>query len=72
MNPGGGDSEQGEGYELCDGCQQAYPASELFLIGDGSIKVYHTCRAQATTIMREQSTWVRCCGSLPSSPIQGH
>jgi hypothetical protein len=48
MNRDGGNStDQGEVHESCDGCRQPYPASELSLFGDGSIKVCPTCRAEA-------------------------
>jgi hypothetical protein len=54
MNPDGGErSDQSEVHELCDGCRQPHPTSELSLIGDGSIKVCQTCRAEATGLVRE-------------------
>ena len=54
MNPDGGDrSDQSEVHEPCDVCRQPYPASELSLIGDGTIKVCPTCRAEATELFLE-------------------
>ena len=54
MNPDDVDRrEQNEVHELCDGCRKPHPTSELFLIGDGSIKVCPTCRGEATWMMRE-------------------
>jgi hypothetical protein len=50
MNP---DRQDSEAHELCDGCRQPHPASELSLIGNGSIKVCRTCRAEAIAIVRE-------------------
>ena len=54
MNPDGSErSEHNEVHERCDGCRQPHPASELSFIGDGSIKVCLTCRAEAITMVRE-------------------
>jgi len=54
MNPDGGDRcEHGEAHELCDGCHQSHPASELFLIGGGSINVCRMCREKAIAVVRE-------------------
>jgi hypothetical protein len=50
MNP---DRQDSEVEELCDGCQQPHLASELSLIGNGSIKVCQTCFAEATGLMLE-------------------
>jgi hypothetical protein len=54
VNPDGGDrGEDSEVHELCDGCRQSHPASELCLIGDGSINVCRMCREKAIAVVRE-------------------
>jgi len=34
-------------------CRQPHPASELTLIGDGSIKICQACRVRATAMIQE-------------------
>jgi hypothetical protein len=54
MNPDGGDRiEHSEVHEEYAVCRQPHPASELSIIGDGSIKVCQKCRAEATGLLRE-------------------
>jgi hypothetical protein len=69
MNPDDGD--RSEVHERCDGCRHPHPASELSLIGDGSIKGCQTCRAEATGMVREQN-WE--CHALPGKllTVSGH
>jgi predicted CXXCH cytochrome family protein len=50
MNPNRQDSKV---EELCDGCSQPHPPSELSLIGNGSIKVCQKCHAEAIAMVRE-------------------
>jgi len=45
------ETQNGEVQETCDGCVQFYRSSQLFPVGDGSIKVCGACYAEATAMM---------------------